>query len=162
MAHEGNEADFNTLIPELSTWNDGKGIDVDSWLTRVGSYEHAVAYARLFWPEFTVHEDCVLFAGFSEEIFGGFMEQTKGDKRAVESVMNHRHLLDLFQDAALEPSDDLIVHLGRVLKDMWSAKLRRDFPSRKVVVSFPEDDIDDLLDYEITFYQEHPAGTISD
>jgi hypothetical protein len=157
MAHEGQEeeVDFSALIPELSTWNEGKGLNVDSWLTRIGSYEHAVAYARLFWPAFTIHEDCVLFAGFSEKIFGGFMEQTGGNKQAVEAVMNHRHILDLFQNVSREPTEEVLLHLGRMLKDMWSCKLRRDFPSRTVLVTFPEEGIDDLSDYEITFFQEH-------
>jgi hypothetical protein len=147
--------DFNALIPDLPRWNNGKGIDVDSWLACVGNFEHAVAYARLFWPEFTVHEDCVLFAGFNENSFRGFMEQARGNKKAVEAVMNHRHILDLFTAAAPEPSRELVVHLGRVLKDIWSCKLRRDLPSRNVIVSFPEEGNEDLLDYEITFFQEH-------
>ena len=102
-----DDVDFTALISELASWNDGQGIDVDSWLIRVGSFEHAIAYAHLFWPSFTVFEDCVLFAGFSEEIFWGFMEQTRGDKRAVEAVMNHRHILDLFQGVSREPTEDI-------------------------------------------------------
>ena len=149
------KSEFDALIPELPTWNEGKGIDVDSWLACVGNYEHAIAYGRLFWPEFSVHEDCVLFAGFNEKSFVGFMEQTRGNKKAVEGVMNHRHILDLFPNVKTEPSRALVVHLGRVLKDMWSCKLRRNFPSREITVSFPEDGIEDLLDYEITFFQDH-------
>ena len=153
MADKGNRSDFNILIPQLATWKNGEGTDVDTWLVNVGSYEHAVAYANLFWPEFTVHDDCVLVAGFNETIFDGFMEQTGGNRRAVEQVMNHRHILDLFQKPDQAPSEEIIVHLGRVLKDMWSCKLRHDFPSRTIVVSFTENDVEDLLDYEITFYQ---------
>ncbi len=158
MAHEGqheDRVDFYALIPEMLTCNDGKGLDVESWLTRVGCFEHAIAYARLFWPAFTVQEDCVLFASYSREIFGGFMQQTGGNKQAVEAVMNHRHIADLFQNVSPKPTVEMILHLGRVLKDMWSCKLRRDFPDRAVLVSFPEEGVDDLLDYEITFYQKH-------
>lgn len=49
----------------------------------------------------------------------------------------------------------MVLYLGRLLQDIWSSKLRRDGPSRKVVVRFAEDGIEDLLDYEITLYQEH-------
>jgi hypothetical protein len=31
-----NPIDFNALIPELATWNDGKGIDIDAWIERGG------------------------------------------------------------------------------------------------------------------------------
>lgn len=48
MVNDMSEPDFDTLIPELPKWDEGKGIDVDSWLACVGNFEHAVAYARLF------------------------------------------------------------------------------------------------------------------
>ena len=155
MAADDRNIDFTKLIPELQLWNNGQGIDIESWLSCVGSYEHAVAYGRLFWPEFTIHDGCVLFAGFNEESYRGFMESTNGHKRSVETVMNHRHILDLFPDVSEDPSEELIVYLGRLLKDMWAAKLARDFPERRIIVSFPEDPGDDLLDYEITFFQEN-------
>jgi hypothetical protein len=157
MSQDAHKTTFDALVPELSTWNDGAGIDIDSWLACIGTYEHAVAYGRLFWPEFTLHEDCVFFAGFSVDSFRGFMEQTAGNKKAVEAVMNHRHILDLFPNVTPEPSLALVVHLGRLLKEIWASKLRRDFPTRNVVVSFPEDGNADLVDFEITFFQEHAA-----
>ena len=41
---------------------------------------------------------------------------------------------------------------GMTLKDMWTAKLRRDFPDREFVVSFPEEFDPEVDDPEITFY----------
>jgi len=51
-----------------------------------------------------------------------------------------------------------VVYLGTALKDIWSAKLRRDFPTRSITVSFPEGEYDDLTDYEITFFQDPHAA----
>src|SRR5439155_16592660 len=96
MTNETQHPDFQRLIPELADWNNGAGVDIDTYLAGVGSYEHAIAYARLFWPEFTIHEECVLFADFSYDSFRGFMESTHGNRRAVEALMNHQHILDMF------------------------------------------------------------------
>jgi hypothetical protein len=151
--------DFNELIPELAEWNNGKGIDIDGWICGVGSFEHAIGYTRLFWPEFVEHEGCVFVAGFSVESYEGFLEQTKGDKRAVEAVMNHRHILTLFGDVDLDPTEEQIVYFGRRLREIWQAKLDRDFPERKIVVRFFEEGCEDLYDYQITFFQdEREAG----
>ncbi len=114
-------------------------------------------YGRLFWPEFTIHDDCVLFAGFSKKSYQSFMESTRGDKRSVEDVLNHTHIQDLFPNVLDQATEDHIIYLGRLLKEMWSCKLARDFPKRRIVVSFPVEGINDLLDYEISFYQEHNA-----
>jgi hypothetical protein len=46
---------------------------------------------------------------------------------------------------------------GRVLREMWCAKLSKDYPHLPVTVSFPDDELfEDLLDYEITVYLNRP------
>ena len=143
------------LVPETREWNGGRGIDLLSWVGCVGSFEHAIAYGELFWPEFVEFDGCIFFAGFSEENYRGFMAQTGANKQAVEAMMSHRHVLDLFSQEGPEPTRPQVVYLGRLLKEMWSAKLRRDFPGREVVVNFSEEDCLELLDYEVSFHQEH-------
>jgi len=147
------------LIPELKAGNGGRDIPIDEWRSIIGSYEHCVAYGTLFWPDFVEYEDCVFFdhgngAASMANNYKGFMAQTNGDKAAVEAVMNHRHILDLFPNAKQEASREMILYVGRLLKEMWQVKLDRDFPNRKITVSFPDDHADDLLAYEITFFQE--------
>jgi len=123
-------------------------------LAHIGRYEHLVAYAQVLWPDFVEHDDCVLHAGFTDDIYKGFMAQTKGDKTSVEAVINHRHVLDLFCSADPKPTREMILYVGRLLTDTWQAKLNRDFPGRKIRVSFPEAYCEDLLQYEVTFFQE--------
>jgi hypothetical protein len=148
-------ANYSELIPELDGWNNGVGIDIDSWIGCVGNYEHFIGYGHLLWPDFIEHDDCVFFAHrFTEDNYRAFMQQTKGDKRAVECVMNHKHILDIFCGADPKPNREIVLYTGRLLKEIWQAKLNRDFPEREITVSFPEDNQDDLLDYEVSFFQE--------
>jgi hypothetical protein len=44
--------------------------------------------------------------------------------------------------------------MSEELKEIWQVKLHHDFPSRNIKVSFPEDDDLELIDYELTFFQE--------
>ena len=105
-------------------------------------------------------DGCILQTGFKEEYYHGFLKQTGGNKQSVEAVMNHRHILDVFAQESPRPTREQVVYLGRLLKEMWAAKLQRDFPGRRIVVSFPEEGCEDLLDYEISVYQdrEMPIG----
>jgi hypothetical protein len=146
--------DFNELIPELKQWNNGDGISVEGWLQCIGNYEYAVAYTTLFWPEFAIYEDCVFFADFGADTFSSWIEHTQGNKRATEAVMNHRHILDLFPNERTQPSREVTIYLGQLLKDMWQVKLKRDFPDRTIIVEFLEAVGEDLLDYQITFYHK--------
>lgn len=47
------------LIPELHEWREGKGISLADWTNSVGRYDHAVAYASIFWPDLFLRDDCV-------------------------------------------------------------------------------------------------------
>lgn len=147
---------FDALIPELPHWNDGSGISIDDWIGAIGRHDHAIGYSRIFWPEFVIHAGCLLRAGFSRESFDGFMEKCDGMRQRVEAVMNHEHVAGMLMgmfNAGERPSRDQVVYLGRTLREMWTAKLSRDFPDLSIVVSFNHEDQDDVESYQITVFQ---------
>ncbi len=153
------DTDFAKLIPELPTWNNGAGISVEAWVGCSGSVELAIGCSRLFWPDFVEREGCVFFADFSIESYRGFMDPCQGDRRRVEAVMNHVHILEYFTHPYGSATAEQIVYLGRLLKNIWQTKLAHDFPSRQFVVSFPEGPFDNLMDYEVTIWQESAADS---
>ena len=148
--------DFAKLIPELTAWNNGSGISIEAWTGCVGNIELAIGYSQLFWPDFIEHDGCVLFADFSPQSYQAFLEQCEGDRRRVETVMNHRHVFDYFCDLSQSATHDQLIYIGRMLKEMWRAKLNLDFPARAFVFSFPEGPFEDVIDYEVTFWQKLP------
>jgi hypothetical protein len=142
---------WKEMIPELSTFLDGKPIDPELWLHNIGRYDHAVAYALLFWPSFLEHDGCVLLGNQIPETYDQWKTTHNSDTTAIEATLNHRHILDLFPTAP-EPNGALVAHFGRLLKEMWSAKLMIDFPNRKFEVEF-SDNFDLSVDNpSITFY----------
>lgn len=145
---------INDLFPELTAWDDGEGISVRSWIDIVGSHKHAIAYTTLFWPVFIEYDGCVFFKDrFSKDSYDGFLAQTEGNRQAVEALMNHIHINDLFYASNEEPSIEQIVYLGQILQEIWQSKLERDYPRRSFRVEFDEDIDTDAFDHEITFYQ---------
>jgi hypothetical protein len=46
-----------------------------------------------------------------------------------------------------------MITLGRLLRDIWTLKLARDFPDRRFSVEFYDELSEDPADYQITFYQ---------
>ena len=153
--------DYNKLITDLDAWENHNGchIGADGWLQGSGSFNLAVAFSSLFWPEFEIYKDSVLQGPVTElqqSNFQAFSQETTDDIASTEVTLNHRHIVDLFPNEDGNPTRDQILFLGRTLKAMWEAKLRLDFPDRTFVVSFPEDYSEDLTDYEITFWEERP------
>ena len=144
--------DFKALIPKLEEWNNGKGIDVDSWLAFIGRYEEAIAYARLFWPEFIEHDGCVFRAlSFNEENYQSWLESTESNRVATQAVMNHIHIIDLFPNSS-PPTILQLNHLGQILFEIWKCKLAREFPGLEIEVEYHEGSEEDPYAYELTFF----------
>lgn len=143
------------MKPELAAWNNGLGIDLESWVACEGRFALAVGYASIFWPEFVEFEGYVLRKGFSEPALRGFEAQERSNRRGVEWVMNHIHLDGIQHFGCKDISKDKLLLLGNVLKEIYEAKLRWQFPERQVVVEFhvPEDD-EKLAKYQIAFWQK--------
>lgn len=164
------DVNYQKLIPELKDWDLnyqstesakrilGREVNIapfDSWTNANARYDHFVMYARMIWPEFLEYDDCVFLAkGFSSESYRQWRKQL--DKTQTEVMLNHTHITDLFLNSSFQPNLEIVTFIGRYLKEVWTEKLKRDFPNRRFVVSFPEEPAtpDDLVSYEITFYQD--------
>ena len=144
-----------SMKAELGAWNNGAGIDLQSWTGCVGRFALAVGYASLFWPEFVLFDGYILPKGFSESALRGFESREGTTRKSVECVMNHLHIADIQYVGCPDISKDKIVLLGTMLKEIYEAKLRVQFPDRpcQVELYIPPDE-DDLVSYEICFWQK--------
>ncbi|MND77574.1 hypothetical protein D3C80_692580 [compost metagenome] len=140
------------LIPEASLWNNGRGIHLESWIGMNGNYSLAVGYAYLFWPEFVVIDDYVLLPGTTQAHLQGWLDKKPSDRRAIEEVLNHRHIVDMHSGEPVTEAQ--IRHLGRTLKSIYEHKLGADFSDRNFVVIFNDEDGLDPVEYQLTFWQE--------
>lgn len=144
---------FNELIPEMKEWNNGKGTDIQTWIECEGNFKLAIGYSTLFWPRFTEFEGFVLREGFSVESLRGFEQQCKGERRSIEAVMNHLHLDGIQYMGCEDISRERLIYLGRVLREAHQAKLAWQFPNKRFEVMFDGSFLENLVDYQITFYQ---------
>lgn len=144
----------DSMKEELGRWNNGAGIDLESWIGCMGNYDLATGYLTLFWPEFVEYEGYILRQGFSEESLRSFEKQTNSSRKSVEWVMNHRHIADIHCSDEDGLTQDKVAVLGRALKEIYEAKLARQFPHAPCIVEFYEPKPGgDLIDYEISFWQ---------
>jgi hypothetical protein len=144
----------NSMKAELGAWNNGKGIDLESWIGCMGNFSLAVGYASIFWPEFVEFEGYVLRKGFSKDSLRAFEAQgTK--KKSIEQLMNHLHIADIQHLGCEDISKDKLILIGNVLKEIYEAKLSVKFPTKKTIVEFyqPESEKEDLTEYQISFWQ---------
>jgi hypothetical protein len=144
---------------ELSNWNDGVGIDLDSWVGCMGSFSLAVDYAAVFCPDFTLFEDYILRGGLLSDqaiqVLRGFAARPGSTSQPVEAVMTHLHPDSLQYLGCEDISADKLVFLGERHKAIHEARLALLFPDRPCTVDFhvPENAAD-LDEYQLTFWQK--------
>ena len=142
------------MVDELRAWNDGAGIPLETWVECEGSYKLAVGYAAALWPEFEAIDKYILIEGRTKENILGFENQANSTPKGVECVLNHFHLADLHNHDDENLSADKLLFLGSIIKEMWEAKLQKQFPNRPCTVEFyVPDDPEELLEYQVSFWQ---------
>jgi hypothetical protein len=146
-------SNFEKLIPEMRDWNNGAGIDVRAWVGCSGSFRLAIGYTTIFWPEFVEFEHYVLRAGFSVESLRGFERQCGNDRQRIEAMLNHFHIADMHHAGCEDITREGVVYLGRVLSEIYRAKLAWQFPCKKFEVHFDDSPSESITDYELTFFQ---------
>ncbi len=145
----------DSMKAELSAWNNGAGIELESWVNCQGNFSLAVGYATVFWPEFVEFEGYILRKGFSETSLRGFEHQQGNNRKGVEWLMNHLHIADVQYYGCKDASKDKFLLLGNVLKEIYQAKLQWQFPNNPCSVEFHiPDDPQDLMEYQISFWQQ--------
>jgi hypothetical protein len=142
-----------SMKAELAAWNNGAGIDLESWIGCEGRFSLAVGYASIFWPAFTLIEGYILPQGVSEDSLRAW-EQGGRSRQSIEWVINHVHIADIHYGREDISIDKLLV-IGNVLKEIYEAKLHWQFPDRPCSVElFIPDDPDDLTGYQLSFWQK--------
>ena len=151
-----NQDDLKQLVPQIRDWerDSNSEMTVHDWLSCVGSYDHAIGYIQLFWPDLIEHDGCI-FVGSKpeEENYRSWLVSTKGNRKSVEAMINHVHIEDLFQVGQLEPTESQVRYIGTKLREMWLAKARKQYPERNIVVEFYHGSEEDLRAYEVTLFQ---------
>ena len=143
-----------SMRAELSAWNNGKGIELESWVSCEGNFRLAVGYTSVFWPNFVEFEDYILMEGFSVDSVRGFEQQEGSTPKSVEWVMNHLHIADIHYECK-DISSDKLIQLGKTLKEIYEAKLKYLFPEKPCIVEFYQpSDTEDMIEYQISFWQE--------
>ena len=151
--------DDEKLIPELRVWRDlnSESFSINAWTMASGNIKLAIGYSFLYSPDFIEYEGCVFLKDhFNVPNFEDWkLAEYVFNYAQIESVINHIHIPDLFPMDNEDINIDQIRYLGTKLCEIYSAKLKLEFPNKIFTVSFNgNEELEDLLDYELTFYQE--------
>jgi hypothetical protein len=149
------------LVPELKAWDAHNGDEQTpvGWVSCVGTFSLAVAYASLLWPQFSEVRGMVFRGEAAEPEIDSWLVSTNHDLTAVEATLNHLHILDV-QNPGIwnEATEAQLRFIGETLKASWAAKLALDFPGRQFVVEFTQGSAISKRKYQVFFYEKRDAS----
>jgi hypothetical protein len=129
-------------LPGYQHWrkHNREDFSLDDYLASTASIEQAIAFTRLFWPDFLIYQNGIFFSGpgFNTAAFQAWSDQLNGDIPRIEQVMNHAHLHDLLPGAQ-EVSRDNLHYLAQTLCQCWKARLEHLFPYHPVQVYYQDE-----------------------
>ena len=150
----------DSMKTELGAWNNGQGIDLESWVSCSGNFSLAVGYTTIFCPQFVEFEDYIFKSDepVDEQIIEnirGFASREGSTSLSVERMMNHLHIADLQYRGCEDISPDKLIILGNALKETYEARLAYFFPDKPCTVEFYiPDDPEDYDEYLLSFWQK--------
>lgn len=141
-----------SMQQELGAWNNGAGIDLESWIGCMGNYDLAVGYCTLFWPTFQWIDGYIVREGLTADYLNSWAKKEGATRYSVECLVNHLHIADIHCNEQV--TSDKVVALGKVLKEIYTAKLKLQFPEHPCEVQFyiPENK-EDIISYQLSFFQ---------
>ncbi len=150
----------DSMKEELGSWNNGKGIDLESWVSCSGSFSLAVGYSTIFCPKF-IEFDGYILEGSKRldertiKCIRGFESEEGSTPKSVEWVINHFHIADLQYSDCEDLSPDKLLILGEALKETYESRLSYFLPNKPCIVEFYKpNNLEDVLDYQISFWQK--------
>jgi len=135
-----------------SSWGDQSQVDIFSYVSFFCGPEDVLLFCRVLFPDFVVDRGGVFLSrSFEMDNASSWFETLLGDVRAVERLLNHTHMYDIFSSCSQGVSDEIFLQLADAVAVSWRLVLRDKFPEKNfsVEVSNTEQDYGPT----VTFYQ---------
>jgi hypothetical protein len=117
------------------------------------------ALERMCRATFRDHEGLLLRDGaWTPETLVAWKKDLMGDATAIEGVVNHIHLRQVFFDAEDYLTDE-IIYAARKIQSSWAQTLSRAFPVDSFEVEFiqPTEGESDICDFQLTVRRKRNA-----
>ena len=123
----------------LDEYSDFQKVNSDwsilSYLNMKYDINSAIAFSKLFFPDFILKENCILLSFFfNSQTFESWHSQMKGDISSIEKMCNLYEINDFFHINSPQVNEEIIKEFSYILKKAWEINLLKLFPERQMRV----------------------------
>lgn len=130
--------------------------DITSYLNLNYDMNAAIAFSKLYFPDFIEKEGCIILSHrYDEQTFKEWYLHFNGDKKAIESICNSYEIMDYFvnnrsKEEPLNIYNKALDEFAKALKKSWEINCKLLFPNNNIIVEI----YDEYDTTRITLYQE--------
>lgn len=122
---------------QFENWKKTQEESLDGWeyANRNLTLYDVLYLGELLFPRIVEFEECVfLEAHFSENQFRNWHYELKGDLSAVEHMINHVHVYDVFDKAEMDTPEWAFEEVAQLLFDSWKMWFETKHPALHIEV----------------------------
>lgn len=127
--------EFDPLVlPEIAAWD-----SVESYVTETVSIEAAISLASIITPRLVVARGCLLReTAYDPENLDHWWSALDGNIEAIERMINHLHLWDVF-DAKTDAEHEALDALAITIANGWRQAAATAWPDRECTIHITDD-----------------------
>ncbi len=152
---------LNINLSVLKEYNDFESLnkenwDITSYLNLNYDMNAALAFSKLYFPDFIEKDGCILLAfRYNEQVFKDWFVHFEGNVKLIESICNSYEVMDYFinnrlVNESLEDYNKTLDEFAKALKNSWEINCQLLFPDKRIVVDIYEE----YNTTRITLYQD--------
>lgn len=144
----------HNILKEYDNWAKANpDWNISSYLNFYYDINAAIAFSKLYFPDFLEKKGCVLLSfRYNENIFNDWYEEFSGNISNIEKMCNLYELKDFFDinkdEYILNNLSEMLETFGNILKTSWELNLSKLYPNS----AFKVDVFEELDSKFITLY----------
>ncbi|WP_273839493.1 hypothetical protein [Providencia rettgeri] len=133
-------------------WASPNDIEINDYISDCCNPEDILCSIKLLIPEFLDVDGCILLSDrYEKNNFEEWKKQFGSDLSAIEKMLNHVHVYDLFTGSLDKTSDSVFLQLCKIMQCTWEMSLKKAFPTKEFLVELHNSESD--YGPSLTFYQ---------
>ncbi|MFT3675207.1 MAG: hypothetical protein QM781_04845 [Chitinophagaceae bacterium] len=130
-------------------WADPSKMELSDYISFNLHPEDFLIFSSLLFPELIEVDGCVFFkTHYNPDSYSRWKKALYEDRSAIEKMINHVHVYDLFDHRSGNVSESVFDEVGKLLQTSWSCYFRFKYPEWQIAVEYSNSD----QDYGPTLY----------
>lgn len=124
-------------------WHYPEKMDVFNYISFNIHPEEVLILSSLFFPKLIEVEGCIfLDSKYDYENYLLWKKEFNNDRTAMEKMINHTHIYDIFSNCTDKIEDTIFEQVGQLLQSSWSNFFCKQFPEKTIIVEYSHTESD--------------------